>query len=60
VGEGRREYIGQFGIGMLAAFMVADEIEVISRSYLARLTGDPLEGQGGRHLQPGRAGPGRS
>lgn len=34
LGEGRREYIGQFGIGMLAAFMVADEIEVISRSYL--------------------------
>lgn len=27
-----RDFIGQFGIGMLACFMVADEIEVISRS----------------------------
>lgn len=32
LGLGRSEYIGQFGIGMLAAFMVADSIEVISRS----------------------------
>ncbi|GAA1614725.1 HSP90 family protein [Leucobacter chromiireducens] len=31
-GLGRAEFIGQFGIGMLAAFMVADRIEVISRS----------------------------
>ena len=31
-GLGRSEFIGQFGIGMLAAFMVADEIEVVSRS----------------------------
>lgn len=35
LGLGRREYIGQFGIGMLAAFMVAQEIEVISRSARA-------------------------
>ena len=32
LGLGRAEYIGQFGIGMLAAFMVADTIEVVSRS----------------------------
>ncbi|WP_235866485.1 HSP90 family protein [Serinibacter arcticus] len=32
LGLGRTEYIGQFGIGMLAAFMVADRIEVTSRS----------------------------
>ena len=31
-GLGREQYIGQFGIGMLAAFMVAQEIEVTSRS----------------------------
>lgn len=31
-GAGRAEFIGQFGIGMLAAFMVADQISVISRS----------------------------
>ncbi|MFD5599620.1 HSP90 family protein [Leucobacter sp. NPDC058333] len=32
LGLGRDAFIGQFGIGMLAAFMVADDIEVISRS----------------------------
>ena len=32
LGLGRSEYIGQFGIGMLAAFMVASRIEVVSRS----------------------------
>ena len=31
-GAGRAEFIGQFGIGMLAAFMVADRIAVTSRS----------------------------
>lgn len=31
-GLGRTEFIGQFGIGLLAAFMVADGIEVRSRS----------------------------
>ncbi len=31
-GLGRAEFIGQFGIGMMAAFMVADQIEVVSRS----------------------------
>jgi len=32
LGLGRTEFIGQFGIGLLAAFMVADRIEVRSRS----------------------------
>lgn len=32
LGLGRTEYIGQFGIGMLAAFMIASRIEVVSRS----------------------------
>ena len=32
LGLGRTEYIGQFGIGMLAAFMIASRIEVTSRS----------------------------
>lgn len=32
LGQGRANYIGQFGIGLLAAFMVADRLEVTSRS----------------------------
>ncbi len=32
LGLGRAEFIGQFGIGLLAAFMVADRVEVRSRS----------------------------
>lgn len=32
LGLGRDRFIGQFGIGLLASFMVADQIEVISRS----------------------------
>lgn len=34
LGTGRAEFIGQFGIGMLAAFMVAEQIEFTSRSAL--------------------------
>ena len=32
LGTGREEYLGQFGIGLLSAFMVADEIELVSQS----------------------------
>lgn len=32
LGVGRSEFLGQFGIGLLSAFMVADEVEVLSRS----------------------------
>lgn len=39
VGLAREEFLGQFGIGLLSAFMVADEIELVSRS--ARGAGDP-------------------
>ncbi|MFE4465979.1 HSP90 family protein, partial [Oerskovia sp. NPDC056781] len=38
LGTGREEFLGQFGIGLLSAFMVADEIELTSRS--ARLLPD--------------------
>ncbi|MEL7976184.1 HSP90 family protein [Isoptericola sp. F-RaC21] len=31
-GGGREEFLGQFGIGLLSAFMVADEIDLVSRS----------------------------
>lgn len=39
-GIGRSEFIGQFGIGMLAAFMVAETIEVYS--YSARPGSTPI------------------
>jgi len=32
LGVGREEFLGQFGIGLLSGFMVADTIELISRS----------------------------
>ncbi len=32
LGTARREYLGQFGIGLLSAFMVADEVELVSVS----------------------------
>ncbi|GAA1552277.1 HSP90 family protein [Kribbella lupini] len=31
IGFARTEFLGQFGIGLLSAFMVADEIEVVTR-----------------------------
>lgn len=31
-GEGRQEFVGQFGIGLLAAFLISDTIEVSSRA----------------------------
>ena len=32
LGAGREEFLGQFGIGLLSAFMVAETIELVSRS----------------------------
>lgn len=32
LGVGREEFLGQFGIGLLSGFMVADSIELVSRS----------------------------
>lgn len=32
LGEGRAEYLGQFGIGLLACFLIADAVAVTSRS----------------------------
>ncbi|MDR0782686.1 MAG: HSP90 family protein [Propionibacteriaceae bacterium] len=32
LGVGREEFLGQFGIGLLSGFMVADRIELVSRS----------------------------
>jgi len=32
LGLGRAEFLGQFGIGLLSAFMVAESVEVVSRS----------------------------
>jgi molecular chaperone HtpG len=32
LGMGREEFLGQFGIGLLSGFMVADTIELVSRS----------------------------
>jgi molecular chaperone HtpG len=32
LGVGREEFLGQFGIGLLSAFMVAESIELVSRS----------------------------
>ncbi|MCL2470980.1 MAG: HSP90 family protein [Propionibacteriaceae bacterium] len=32
LGVGREEFLGQFGIGLLSGFMVADTIELVSRS----------------------------
>lgn len=32
LGVGREQFLGQFGIGLLSAFMVADRIELVSRS----------------------------
>lgn len=34
LGLARREFLGQFGIGLLSAFMVADEVELVSLSAL--------------------------
>ncbi|TNY38713.1 HSP90 family protein [Thermomonospora catenispora] len=39
LGFARHDFLGQFGIGLLSAFLVADEIEVVSRSARG---GDPV------------------
>jgi molecular chaperone HtpG len=39
MGTGREQFLGQFGIGLLSAFMVSDDIELVSRS--ARTPGAP-------------------
>lgn len=39
LGFGRAEFLGQFGIGLLATFMVADTITVISQSRVANANG---------------------
>ncbi|NDO90241.1 HSP90 family protein [Cellulosimicrobium composti] len=41
LGTGRTEFLGQFGIGLLSAFMVADEIELVSRSARPSAAGGP-------------------
>ncbi|QJW37052.1 HSP90 family protein [Cellulosimicrobium protaetiae] len=41
LGSGREEFLGQFGIGLLSAFMVADEIELVSRSARRAPSGAP-------------------
>src|SRR5690349_12991152 len=33
LGFARHEFLGQFGIGLLSCFMVADQIEVLTRSF---------------------------
>lgn len=38
--QSRRTYIGQFGIGLLSCFLIADEITVVSRSATGS---DPIE-----------------
>ncbi|WP_353706729.1 HSP90 family protein [Cellulosimicrobium sp. ES-005] len=42
LGSGREEFLGQFGIGLLSAFMVADEIELVSRSARPDPSGAPV------------------
>lgn len=45
-GGGRAEYLGQFGIGMLASFMVASRIDVISKSCKPGASGDTIHWTG--------------
>jgi molecular chaperone HtpG len=44
LGTARSDFLGQFGIGLLSAFMVADEIEMVTRS--ARPGARPVRWQG--------------
>lgn len=43
LGFSRHEFLGQFGIGLLACFLVADEVQVLTRSAQG---GDTLEWRG--------------
>jgi molecular chaperone HtpG len=54
LGFARHDFLGQFGIGLLSGFLVADEIEVVSRSAkggdAVRWTG---RSEGGYRVEPG-------
>ncbi|WP_344271728.1 HSP90 family protein [Actinomadura napierensis] len=54
LGFARHDFLGQFGIGLLSAFLVADEIEVVSRSArggeAVRWTG---RSEGSYRVEPG-------
>ncbi|HEV2781566.1 MAG TPA: HSP90 family protein [Actinophytocola sp.] len=54
LGFARHEFLGQFGIGLLSAFMVADEVRVVTRSA----TGTPAVEWIGRSDGTYRIGPG--
>ena len=63
LGFARHEFLGQFGIGLLSCFLVADEIRVVDPArpaaptvLLDRLRRRPLRGRAGRPTQ--RAEPG--
>ncbi len=54
IGFARSEFLGQFGIGLLSAFMVADEIEVVTQP--GRRPDHALGRYGGRPLRARRHG----
>ncbi|MBM7789230.1 HSP90 family protein [Tenggerimyces flavus] len=54
LGFARHEFLGQFGIGLLSAFLVADEIRVVTRS----VAGDPAVEWVGRGDGTYQIGPG--
>ncbi|MFI0351835.1 HSP90 family protein [Actinomadura sp. 9N407] len=46
LGFSRQEFLGQFGIGLLSCFLVADEVEVVTRSAVSHGAGDHGAGGG--------------